>query len=424
VRAVQRGTRARPAGCGARRAVVALALFGLLLAPSGVAAQGDRVPASDLVASVVFLQKYDCAASDDPDDDDPDVIEDLVSGEPEECVPAGTGSGTFLSEDGLLVSDAFVAGGGDEDPEEGNWSIAWGADDERAAPEPLFLARPILIDNEASLSLLVPAYDMDGEEIEPGDVEAEPLALADDTDDLALEDDVRLLGYPNVGGNTFTVIPARIAGFQADPQFPDLDVAWIKTSPSGGDGLGGGAAVDAAGELIGVPNAAYRSQLVCAASGEEVDPGRDCSVQGADIHYLRPVEFVHALLAEADVEVGRGGDGGGGDVDGEPVEVTLTVIDAETGDPIEDAFAAVVWEGGNGDEDLSDLLEEQDDEADHTARTDEDGEVVLEITVAEDESYWVGVAADGYETWMELFGLAGEAEDGVVDLGEIELEPA
>jgi hypothetical protein len=402
-------------------------LLGLLLVPSRVVAQEDRVPASELVGSVVFLQKYDCVASDDPDDDDPDVIDDLISAEPEECAPSGSGSGTFLTEDGLLVSDAFVAGGGDDDPEEGNWSIAWGADDERAPLEPLFLARPILIDTQASLSLLVPAYDMDGEEIEPGDFTAAPLTLAADTDDLELEDEVRLLGYPNVGGNTFTVIPARIAGFQADSQFPDLDAAWIKTSPSGGDGLGGGAAIDASGELIGVPNAIYRTQLFCTSTGDEVDPGQDCSVQGADLQYLRPVELVHAMLEEADVEIDggdTGGGNGGGNGDGESIEVTLTVIDAETGDPIEDAFTAVVWEGGNGDEDLTDLLEAQEEAGDDTAFTDEDGVAVLEIVVTEGELYWVGVAADGYEPWMEIFGLADDAEDGAVDLGEIELEAA
>jgi hypothetical protein len=275
-----------------------------LAAPGVALAQDDEpVPAADLVQSVVFLQKYDCAATDDPDDDDPDVIEDLTSGEPEECAPAGVGSGVFLSEAGLLVSDAFLGGASDEDPEDGNWSIAWLSEDERAAPEPIFLARPILVDPVANLSLLVPAYDMEGEAIEEGDFQAEPLPLADDTDDLELEEEVQLLGYPYVGGYTFTVIPARVAGFQADAQLPDLEVAWIKTSPSGGEGMNGGAAVNADGELIGVPNAAYRAQLVCVPFDDELDPARDCTVLAADIHYLRPVELVHILLEEADIEI-------------------------------------------------------------------------------------------------------------------------
>jgi S1-C subfamily serine protease len=436
-------------------AVLALTgIFGGLLGPQGASA---RTAATEIVHSSVALWVTACEADDDPDDDDPDVIQQLAD---EECGYYGNGSGTVIDPSGLILTNAHVVLGGGTDPDEPFWLEVGVTDDPRDFPSFPYFARPVAIDLERDLALVQIAYDERGRAVDPDDLELPALALAADTADVQLEDDVRIVGYPGVGGIMVTVIEARVAGFQYDELNPSFGpTAWIKASPASGPGVSGGTAVNEDGELIGVPTAGGPKELRCAdLDGDDAtDMTTECFAMSGEIQLIRPIEFVHEFLQESDVELdgpnGRDDDADddddrdeddrdddsdedrdddSGDEDDreavETVEVTVeaTVVDAESGDAVEGVTLLVVQPGLT----FADLDFELIEDGDYSQFVaigggSRGGHVEAELEAILGQGYTLIVVAEGYQgIYDDGVVLVDEDEDDptTFDWGEIPLE--
>jgi S1-C subfamily serine protease len=105
-------------------------------------------------------------------------------------------------------------------------------------------------------------------------------------DDLHLLDVVYVIGFPEVGGDTVTVLEGRIAGKDSVNQ-------WLKLDASVSRGYSGGAVVNSRGELVGVPTEirADIEDLHSDRSGQ-----RDGAVLYGVLSWVRPVELVARLL--------------------------------------------------------------------------------------------------------------------------------
>jgi S1-C subfamily serine protease len=75
-----------------------------------------------------------------------------------------------------------------------------------------------------------------------------PVLPIGNSDRLGVGDQLTLLGYPGLGGDTITLTRGSVAGFLPDE-------GWIKTDAEISSGNSGGAAIDSSGELVGVPSA-------------------------------------------------------------------------------------------------------------------------------------------------------------------------
>jgi hypothetical protein len=79
-----------------------------------------------------------------------------------------------------------------------------------------------------------------------------PFVSIGDSDEVGIGDEIRVLGYPGIGGDTITFTRGAVSGFTSDRSVGDR--AWIKTDATIAGGNSGGLAVNEDGELIGVPS--------------------------------------------------------------------------------------------------------------------------------------------------------------------------
>jgi S1-C subfamily serine protease len=425
---------------------LALLFLGLLPATTSAAQEGpdaNRVGAGSLVQTSALLIWTDCPVRGDPEDTDGDDLR--------RCNLVGNGSGTIIESGGRILTNSHVVLDDYTSPKaKPIWLLVALTQDERSGAKAAFWAAPVGYDVDLDLAVVEPYFDLAGEPIERGDLDLPTLAFADSTDDLHLEDSIRLIGFPGVGGPSVTVIDSRVAGFLGDARVPQLgESAWIKANPSAGPGVSGGSAINEQGELIGVPTESIKNPVACTdLTGDgEVDLALECNVSGSDVQLVRPIEGVRIFLNDLEVAGGRDADRDGEDDDrhrqnnhplqsaddeGDPAEseeatalvpagVTATLVDAETGDPIEEGVIIVLKPGIS----LAEFDPENEDHYLTGGISDDDGHVELINPIERDQPYTVIIAAEGYEPIvLEDEVLAAGDDPEVVDLGEIELQPA
>jgi S1-C subfamily serine protease len=74
--------------------------------------------------------------------------------------------------------------------------------------------------------------------------------------ELLLGEEMKVAGFPAMGGDTFTLTPGEISGWWSDEEYVywDAEFEFYKVSAKMGPGVSGGAAFDAeTGEFVGVP---------------------------------------------------------------------------------------------------------------------------------------------------------------------------
>ena len=231
-----------------------------------------------------------------------------------------TGSGTVISTDGLILTNAHVVD--DRFDEYDALGIAVTERTDRA-PKPSFIAEIVAVDYVLDIAVVRVISDLAGE---PADFDLPAIAIGD-SEAVELGDPIQILGFPGIGGATITFTQGTISGFNAQQAIADR--AWIKTDATIAGGNSGGLAANAAGEIIGIPT--------IAASNEQVDPvdcrvivdtNRDGAVNDDDtcvpiggfLNGLRPIALALPLIAAAtagEAYVSAFGDlGGGGSVSG------------------------------------------------------------------------------------------------------------
>lgn len=194
-----------------------------------------------------------------------------------DLIPIGTGSGSILIPTGQVLTNHHVVA-----TETGELANTDGivlisiTTDPRDPPNPTYLGKVIRSDEELDLALVTVVSDLSGRDL--ADCPTLPTYSVGDSDALQVGDEVAVIGFPDIGGNSVTYTEGTISGFESA-------APWIKTDTEINPGNSGGSAIDADGKLIGVPT--------------QIMSSGDANVQGK-------IGFVRPIAAAADITDGVG----------------------------------------------------------------------------------------------------------------------
>ncbi len=159
-----------------------------------------------------------------------------------------SGSGTIISKDGLILTNAHVVLS-DRFYRVVDLIVSLTVADD-APPVQSYYASIVQADNSLDIAIIKPYADMNNNPINY-DLLNLPFAPLGDSNDLELGESINILGYPGIGGRTITLTSGEVSGFTAEDPYGNR--AFIKTSGTIAGGNSGGLAVNSRGELIGVP---------------------------------------------------------------------------------------------------------------------------------------------------------------------------
>ncbi|MEP7340289.1 MAG: trypsin-like peptidase domain-containing protein [Acidobacteriota bacterium] len=192
------------------------------------------------------------------------------------------GSGVVVRKDGIIVTNLHVITRDNSEEEYPELFFSLAADIAVPPPsEPRYRLRKLEVDKQRDLVLLraeplpLPA----GEKGKPAELNWPSLEVGN-VKALQALDDLIVIGFPEKGGETVTINPGVIEGFDSGGE-------WIKTDARLLHGDSGGAAVSNEGKLIGI------------ATKVEVDKAGDSRL-GA-VGYLRPASLVTQMLEKLSV---------------------------------------------------------------------------------------------------------------------------
>ena len=223
----------------------------------------------------------------------------------------GTGSGTLISPDGLILTNAHVAsplsmGFGEDEPDVLGIGLVERAD---RPPVATYLAELVAVDGLLDLAVIRIATKLDGSPVNRANLQLPFVALGD-SDHVRLGDSVNIFGFPGIGGETITFTRGSVAGFSSED--PIGDRAWVKTDATIAGGNSGGLAANEAGEIIGIPtraSAGTNEQITdCRVVQDTNGDGRltaedTCIPIGGFINALRPVKLALPLIRAAQADL-------------------------------------------------------------------------------------------------------------------------
>ncbi len=328
-----------------------------------------------------------------------------------------SGSGTIISSDGLILTNAHVVEVDQLCPYDTIGVAVLGRSDE--PPELLYIADLLVLDSALDLAVVRIAADLDGAAVT---VDLPFMALGDSAS-VDLGDQLRVLGYPGIGGDTITLTSGTVSGFTEERDITGR--AWIKTDATISGGNSGGSAVDSDGNLVGVPT--------IAGSGANVDPtdcrviqdtngdGRlddddSCIPIGGFINGVRPINLALPLIAAADTA--------------EPISLDITTTPTTIGPALDAVFGPISFSTGvtEADEPVDEVGFIPSGTAERVcAFWDYDGMAdglsfdalwYLNQEFDEDASFigadWFGGASGNW--WVCFISPEGTLEDGVYEL--------
>ena len=170
-------------------------------------------------------------------------------------VPVGWGSGTLVSPDGLILTNAHVAtptapglaAGQSEDPDQLLVALV---EEEDRPPIPAYRAEVLTSEGYLDLAVVAVVATVEGDAIDREEL-ALPFVVLGDSDQIGLGEELIVLGFPGIGGDTISLTTGRVAGFLSDERVAVR--AWVKTDSQISPGNSGGLAADQAGRIIGIP---------------------------------------------------------------------------------------------------------------------------------------------------------------------------
>ncbi|MBI4926535.1 MAG: trypsin-like peptidase domain-containing protein [Anaerolineae bacterium] len=266
-----------------------------------------------------------------------------------------TGSGTFISADGLVLTNAHVVLSDRYYQVEELVVAVTTAQDQ--PPEPRYKMELLQVDEALDIAIGRITTDLDDNPLDASQLNL-PFVPLGNSDELQLGDSLVILGYPGIGGETITLTRGEVAGFTADPDFGNR--AFVKTSATIAGGNSGGLAANENGELIGVP-----TQLGYGGDGEFVDcrvladTNRDgvvndlddCVPTGGFINAFRPIKLALPYIEAAkrgEVNIQQGVTGDRSDLQPRGTAIFKdNFSDAQSGWPEDDlTTGAVRYAGG------------------------------------------------------------------------------
>ena len=166
-----------------------------------------------------------------------------------------TGSGTILTEDGLILTNFHVMG----DPDRGTLFnrdgvafVAVNPASLKGLPTWLYQAEVVRADPTLDLALLKVTGYLEGNDPLPSSLGLVSIDLGN-SDQLAIGDELSVIGFPGIGGDTVTFTQGKVSGFLDEDRNNVFE--WIKTDAEVNHGNSGGLAIDEAGHMVGVPTA-------------------------------------------------------------------------------------------------------------------------------------------------------------------------
>ena len=218
------------------------------------------------------------------------------------------GSGTIISPDGLILTNAHVASPasqGDFDYEPDALIISL-LEDESKPPRETYLAELLAVDGFLDLAVIKIATTLDGSSVNTADLNFDYVELGN-SDEAHLGDTINIFGFPGIGGGTITFTKGSVSGFSSEN--PIGDRAWIKTDATIAGGNSGGLGANDLGQIIGVPTIASSGaegvQVTdCRVIQDTNGDGRltnddTCIPIGGFINALRPINLAMPLIRAA-----------------------------------------------------------------------------------------------------------------------------
>ncbi|MBG0785641.1 MAG: trypsin-like peptidase domain-containing protein [Anaerolineaceae bacterium] len=221
-----------------------------------------------------------------------------------EHVEGWTGSGTIISDDGLILTNAHVVLS-DRYYEVVDLIVAiTKAEDE--PPERMFYADVIQADAQLDLAVIKIRSDLSGGAVNFASLGIQPVPLGN-SDSLSLGDSIVIIGYPGIGGETITLTRGEVSGFTSEAPYGNR--AYIKTSATIAGGNSGGLAANPQGEIIGVPSAVGTGDIEdefvdCRRLADTnrdgvIDEYDNCVPTGGFINALRPIQLALPMIQAA-----------------------------------------------------------------------------------------------------------------------------
>ena len=166
------------------------------------------------------------------------------------------GSGTIMTEDGLILTNNHVVAGDASNGlmnDDGIVAIAVTPPNLRGEAVIKYYASVVKTDPDLDLALVqIVALSDDPETPLPANLGLTPITRGD-SDTLQIGDEINFYGFPGLGGNSVTFTAGKVSGFLDENR--DGIFEWIKTDGELNHGNSGGLATDANGAFIGVPSA-------------------------------------------------------------------------------------------------------------------------------------------------------------------------
>lgn len=200
-----------------------------------------------------------------------------------------TGSGTIVSPDGLILTNAHVASPlspglaalyndstfifGDE-PEALVVGIVESAD---LPPVETYFAEVVATDGALDLAVIRITSTLDGQPVDGASLNL-PYVQLGDSDTLNLGDEIQIFGFPGAGGETITFTRGDVSGFEQETRIGTR--AWIKTDTVFSPGNSGGLGANSSGQIVGVPSFVLEAQ-------------------GGSINRLRSINYAVPLIEAA-----------------------------------------------------------------------------------------------------------------------------
>ncbi len=239
--------------------------------------------------------------------------------------PMWTGSGTILTPDGLILTNAHVVTDPDPDYHPDALGVAITVRSDKL-PELKYLAEAVAVDTTLDLAVIQIVSDLSGNPVNVEALNLNYIPLGD-SDKLELGDLIHILGYPGIGGETITFTEGVVSGFTREPGVEGR--AYVKTDATIAGGNSGGLAANLDGEIIGVPTqvgygGAERfadCRYLADTNGDgDIDQNDNCIPVGGFINAVRPINLAKPLVEAARLgitpntektEPGKPGDGAG-----------------------------------------------------------------------------------------------------------------
>ena len=221
-----------------------------------------------------------------------------------ELVQGWTGSGTVISDDGLILTNAHVILS-DRYYDVVDLVVSITEEQDRP-PEPMFYADVIQADEPLDLAVIKVRSTLDGSPANFSALGIDPVPLGN-SESLRLGDPIVIIGYPGIGGETITLTRGEVSGFTSEEAYGNR--AFIKTSATIAGGNSGGLASTPQGEIIGIPTQVGSGNIEnmivdCRALADTnrdgvIDQGDNCVPTGGFINALRPVRLALPLIDAA-----------------------------------------------------------------------------------------------------------------------------